>query len=295
MPHDVRHSRFGSIPRWTASLAGLAPVDRTRAIDACPEPWCSVAVMATNRTSHNPDAPDFVCEHCGRTFESKASRGTHYRWCKDRPGYQPPAKKKRDYTQSAATRRQRRTAALKHGERSGRAFAAAACTEDRCQNEDGRPCEFREGVMDEGADNSVCWPDALGFSPDRRIRLDELTELYRRGLNDPAQLDQLKARFFALQGEAFVDAAQTALNDGLTQRADVLLYETPDGEQVIGQKLSQHPAARLAFGVLAKNLGATAEAEMTTRKSRGGAIGKPTEDGFDAASDARRRLLKDRR
>ena len=248
--------------------------------------------MATKRTPKPTDGPPFPCEHCGREFDTRTSRGAHYRWCEKRPGYRPPAKKKRAYTQSPATRRQRRTAALKHGERSDRPFAAAACTDGACKHPDGRPCEFRESVVEQGADNAVCWPDALGLSADRPTRLDELQATYEKGLDDPIVLDGLKARFFALQAEAFLDASETALSDGLIQRSQVLLFETPDGEQVIGERLSQHPGARLAFGQLAKNLGATAADERTTRKAYGGALGKQTEDGFDLAVDSRRKITQ---
>ena len=250
--------------------------------------------MATTKPSKPTDGPPFDCEHCGRTFDSRGSRGAHYRWCEKRPGYKPPAKKKRSYTQTPATRRQRRTAALKHGERSERPFAASACTDDSCRHDNGRPCELRQGLTEQGADNSICWPDALGLDPDRRIRLKQLQATFEQGLDDPIVLDPLKARFFAVQAEAFLDAAETALTDGLTQRSAVLLYEKPDGEQVVGERLSQHPAARLAFGTLAKNLGATAEDERTTRKAHGGALGKQAEDGFDLAAESRRNLMDER-
>ncbi len=87
---------------------------------------------------------------------------------------------------------------------------------------------------------------------------EQLQATFEQGLDNPIVLDPLKARFFAVQTEAFLDASETALRDGLVQRSKVLLYVTPDGEQVIGERLSQHPGARLAFGPLAKNLGATA-------------------------------------
>ena len=239
--------------------------------------------------THTP----ITCHGCGRSFATARGLGIHRRHCKGPVEDKPKGKRK--YTHSPASRRQRKLAPRKHGERAASEFADTPCTDDACQAEDGRPCEFRDGVLEQGGDNAVCWPEALGLDPDRRVRLDQLTDTFEQGLDNPLVLDRIKARGFALTTDTLHELVDTAVKQGLIQESEVLLYEDEDGKQVLGLRRSVHPGARFAFTVLAKNLGITADAERTTRKAHKGALGKQAEDPYDAALMARRSLMEDGR
>ena len=249
--------------------------------------------MATKKHTQPPGTDGPVqCEHCGGDFPTPRSRASHYRFCKERPGYQPPPKKKRTYTQSEKTQRQRQTAALKHGQRSDRAFADTPCSAKHCQDPGGHPCTFLESAQAQGGEPATCWPDAVGISADRGADLKATAAVIKKAFTDPSALDDIVAHGLAVKLDVFERAGKDIRENGLVHEVDVPSGEDKDGKILI-QKRTLNPAAPL-IPVLGKSLGFDAREQRLTRKSRKGeGFGDNRSSYFDTAKKGMKLLRGD--
>jgi hypothetical protein len=171
---------------------------------------------------------------------------------------------------SEKERAQRRAAPLIHGEYAATALAQALppCKPAVCPLEapaapadgGGYPCKVKTTIEARGGGLSTCLM-ALGEEGTIRKFVDAIT----RG--DTAGVAELAAMSLAAKSRLEHDGLSALLNEGLTFE-EPIVGKGPDGPEIIGTRLKEHPAAALTLK-LGEHLGRTATDQVVTPRARG--------------------------
>jgi hypothetical protein len=169
---------------------------------------------------------------------------------------------------SERERAQRRAAPLKHGEFATTALAQALppCKPAVCPLESssgaaaGYPCDIKKTIEARGGGLSAC---LLALGEERTIQ--KYVDAITRG--DTAGIAELAATSLAAKSRLEQDGLATLLTDGLTIE-EPIVGKGPDGPEILGSRLKEHPAAATILK-LGEHLGRTAADQVVTPRARG--------------------------
>jgi hypothetical protein len=170
---------------------------------------------------------------------------------------------------SEKERAQRRAAPLKTGEYAASALAQALppCKPAVCPVDgpaappgSGYPCEIKKTIEARGGGLSAC---LLALGEEGTIR--KFTDAIIRG--DTAGIAELAATSLAGKSRLEQDGLAALLTQGLVVE-EPIIGKGPDGPEIIGSRLKEHPAAAIVLK-LGEHLGRTATDQVVTPKARG--------------------------